>query len=198
MNQSKYVIVVGVDYSRASERALDEAFSLACSKPNVQLHVANVRPEFDEQTASAQNALPHPPWRYWATELHDYVARKVAAFEVSAGITPSWHLHTHQRMNDPAEELAQLATNLEADLVVVGAHDWHGEARSRLGSVAEAVTRLSPCPVLVVRRKAQPSPLSASNALAGRTGSTPDILGEGGAPNRTLAVIVRELYHHDL
>ncbi len=74
-------------------------------------------------------------------------------------VTPFQHLYTHQRSNDPAHELAQLAADVEADLVVVGTHDWHGVTRLVLGSVAEAVTRLAPCPVLVVRRKAVPPPV---------------------------------------
>ena len=45
MTLPQYVIVVGVDYSAASERALDEALSLACTKRGVQLHIANVRSE---------------------------------------------------------------------------------------------------------------------------------------------------------
>jgi len=157
MNKAKYVIVVGVDYSTASERALDEAFTVACSKHGAQLHVVNVRAPLDEATAA--NALP--PWDYWAAELREYVARQAAAFEATAGVAPFPHLYTHQRMNDPARELAQLAAAVEADLVVVGTHGWHGVSQPTAGSVAEAITRLAPCPVLVVRRKSVPGPGSA-------------------------------------
>ncbi|HEY0464523.1 MAG TPA: universal stress protein [Polyangiaceae bacterium] len=153
MTKPKYVIVVGIDYSAASERALDEAFALGSAKYGVQLHVVNVRSEPLEAAASTDESRPLPPWRYWASELQEYVARKVAAFQVTAQATPFEHLHTHQRMNDPAQELAQLATTVDADLIVVGAHDWYGAARPTPGSVAETVTRLAPCPVLVVRRK---------------------------------------------
>ncbi len=164
MNKPKYVIVVGVDYSTASERALDEAFALACTKHGVQLHIANVRPAFGEQTIVNGVPVPAPPWQYWATELREFVARQVAAFRASAGVAPFQHLYTHQRMNDPAHELAQLAADVEADLLVVGAHDWQGGSGLALGSVAEAVTRLAPCPVLVVRRKAVPPSVPAIQA----------------------------------
>jgi nucleotide-binding universal stress UspA family protein len=143
LNKSKYVIVVGIDYSTSSERALDEALELARSKHGVQLHIANVRPTFAEQAESNGAPAPLPPWRYWATELRDYVARKVAAFQATAGVAPFQHVYTHQRMNDPALELAQLAADVEADLLVVGTHDWHGSSRLALGSTAEAVTRLA-------------------------------------------------------
>ena len=156
MTKPKYVIVVGIDYSAASEHALEEAFTLGAAKHGVQLHVVNVRSAPDEElawpVASTTDAKPLPPWRYWASELQEFVARKVAAFEAT-GATPFEHLYTHQRVNDPAHELAQLAINVGADLVVLGTHEWHGESQPRAGSVAEIVTRLAPCPVLIVRRK---------------------------------------------
>jgi len=159
MAKPKYVIVVGIDYSAASERALEEAFTLGATKHGVQLHVVNVRSAPNDTSPAEPNSLP--PWRYWASELHEYVARKVAAFQATAGAPPFEHLHTHQRMNDPAQELAQLALNVGADLVVLGTHEWHSESPSRPGSVANIVTRLAPCPVLVVRRKAMLSPVAA-------------------------------------
>ncbi|HET7539091.1 MAG TPA: universal stress protein [Polyangiaceae bacterium] len=153
MTKPKYVIVVGIDYSAASERALEEAFTLGTNKHGVQLHVVNVR-SAPSDAASTAEAKPLPPWRYWASELHEYVARKAAAFQATTPAAPYEHLYTHQRMNDPASELAKLATNVGADLVVLGTHEWPDESPSRPGSVAEIVTRLAPCPVLIVRRKA--------------------------------------------
>ena len=50
-------------------------------------------------------------------------------------------------------EIAQLAADLQADLVVVGTHGYRGVQRLLLGSIAEATVRLSPTPVLVVRPK---------------------------------------------
>jgi hypothetical protein len=60
------------------------------------------------------------------------------------------------RLESPAHEIAQLASDLEADLVVVGTHGRRGASRLLLGSVAEGVVRLAPCAVLVVRPKAPP------------------------------------------
>lgn len=169
----QYVIVVGIDYTAASERALDEALTLATTKRRVRLHIVNVRPPF-----GGENETPAtlPPWQLWATELREYVARKVVAFQATAGATPLHQLYTHQRMNDAAHEIAQLAADVEADLVVVGSHDWNGTSRSTFGSVAEAVTRLAPCPVLVVRRKLVPQSMPViqppcAACLAARTGS---------------------------
>jgi nucleotide-binding universal stress UspA family protein len=151
MLQSKYVIVVGVDYSAASERALDEAFALGRSKYGVQLHVVNVRPAPSDPTATDE-ASALPPWRYWAIELQEYVARKVASFRATAGATPFQHLYTEQRIGEPVHELTQLATSVKADLLVLGTHDWQNPSSATANSIAEAVTRLARCPVLVVHR----------------------------------------------
>lgn len=51
----------------------------------------------------------------------------------------------------PAAQIVRTAAEWPADLVVLGSHGRHGVSRALLGSVAEAVTRQAPCPVLVVR-----------------------------------------------
>ena len=54
----------------------------------------------------------------------------------------------------PAEEIVKAAKNWPADLIVIGSHGRSGMRRAFLGSVAEAVMRQAPCPVLVVRAQA--------------------------------------------
>ncbi len=152
MNKPKYVIVVGIDYAMASERALDEAFALATTKHGVQLHIVNVRPAFGVQipfhgragAAATLARLGHGAARVRCSQGHG-----LSGHGRGSALQAPVHASTH---DDPAQELVQLAADVEADLLVVGTHDWHGVAR--LGSVAEAVSRAAPCPVLVVRRKA--------------------------------------------
>lgn len=169
MDKEKYVVVVGIDYSAASDRALDETFALACSKRNAQLHVANVRPAMGPPVPMPSEPMALPPWEDWAAELRAYVAHKSAAFQATAGVAPFKHLYTQQRMGDAAHELLQLAAGVDADLLVLGAHDWHGASRSKLDSVAEAIIRLAPCPVLVVRRKALPPAVPAIEPASATT-----------------------------
>lgn len=49
------------------------------------------------------------------------------------------------------EQIAKLAKKRHADLVVMGTHGRTGWAKVMLGSVAERVIILAPCPVLTVR-----------------------------------------------
>jgi nucleotide-binding universal stress UspA family protein len=51
----------------------------------------------------------------------------------------------------PFQEVIALAKTTEADLIIMGTHGRTGLAHVFLGSVAERVVRLAPCPVLVTR-----------------------------------------------
>ena len=51
------------------------------------------------------------------------------------------------------EQIAKLARKRHADLIVMGTHGRTGWAKVMLGSVAERVVVLAPCPVLTVRGK---------------------------------------------
>lgn len=50
----------------------------------------------------------------------------------------------------PAREIARYASEEHADLLVIGTHGRSGLTRLLIGSVAEKVVRLAPCPVLTV------------------------------------------------
>ncbi|MET0850092.1 MAG: universal stress protein [Candidatus Rokuibacteriota bacterium] len=51
----------------------------------------------------------------------------------------------------PAETIVRIAQEQGADLIVMGTHGRTGLQHALIGSVAEKVVRLAPCPVLTVR-----------------------------------------------
>jgi nucleotide-binding universal stress UspA family protein len=51
----------------------------------------------------------------------------------------------------PSEAIVQYAKSEGADVIVMGTHGRNGLAHLFMGSVAERVVRLAPCPVLTVR-----------------------------------------------
>lgn len=53
---------------------------------------------------------------------------------------------------DPGQVITDLASEIEADLIVIPSHGRRGMKRILLGSVAERVVRLAHCPVLVLRK----------------------------------------------
>ncbi len=54
----------------------------------------------------------------------------------------------------PENEIVARAAATHADLIVMGTHGRSGLAHALLGSVAERVVRHSPCPVLIVPKRA--------------------------------------------
>jgi nucleotide-binding universal stress UspA family protein len=166
MSSQTNVIVVAVDYSESGDLALDRALEMGLEKPESVVHIVNVLPVYQSgfapDASSAAWAGSLPTITQAAEELHAYVERKLTAFRAThAGEDLAFldNVRAHQRVEVPSEQIAQLAADLEADLVVVGTHGRRGMSRLVLGSVAEATMRLAPCPVLVVRPKAVPAPV---------------------------------------
>lgn len=64
------------------------------------------------------------------------------------------HLHVFDgglQPPDPSAEILRAAASLHCDLIVLGTHGKTGLAHLLIGSVAEAVVRTAPVPVLTVR-----------------------------------------------
>ena len=55
------------------------------------------------------------------------------------------------RIGVAPESIVEAATETNADLIVIGTHGRTGLTRLVIGSVAERVVRLAPCPVLCVK-----------------------------------------------
>lgn len=152
-----YVVVVGVDYSELSWSALREALRLASLHSVSEVHAMHV--ESTTASLTRPTSWKQAPGDTILSEAFPRLERMVnseaARFlaEQPAGASPVMRVLSHIRTDSPAREIAQLASDLEADLVVVGSHGRTGLARLLLGSVAHGVVSLAPCPVLVVRPK---------------------------------------------
>ena len=81
--------------------------------------------------------------RRWAeATLGEWVAKAV-----DSGLRARWVVAT----GVPHEEIVAAAAKERADLIVLGTHGRGGLDRALLGSVADRVIRLAPCPVLSAR-----------------------------------------------
>ena len=158
--EKPYVIVVAVDYSEEGNLALERAFELGGEKPAAEVHVINVLPVYQSGFAEGTGSLigSLPSIKDAGEQLRTYVETRLDLFRKEHPDTRigSDNVRAHQRLEVPSEEIAQLAVDVEADLVIVGTHSRRGLARMILGSVAEATVRLAPCPVLVMKPKTAP------------------------------------------
>lgn len=136
-------ILFATDFSPASTMAFSVASALArdYNARIVALHVVE-------------------PVRAGFAEFNTYVGPdedKGVAMETLRSLkAPSPRLTIEYRLleGEPAPVIAETAAEVDADLIVMGTHGRTGLSRLMMGSVAEAVLRRAPCPVLTVRGKA--------------------------------------------
>jgi nucleotide-binding universal stress UspA family protein len=138
-------ILVSVDLAEGSDRVLDYALDFA-SKLGARLtllHVYNL-PVYNfpdgsfVPTAEVAGQVGDAARRH----LNDTVARlKTRGIEMEAIL----------RSGPTANEICSVATEIGADLVIMGTHGRGAIGRALLGSTANTVVRSSPVPVLTVR-----------------------------------------------
>jgi nucleotide-binding universal stress UspA family protein len=155
-----YVIVVAVDFSEASDLAVQRAFEIAAEQPRAEVHLTHVVQTYGPQVAYEMpidaSALAVLSLNEARARFRQYADQALARYLEQNPTKKFERVVAHLRFDAIAEEISQLAADLEADLVVVGTHGRKGLSRLLLGSSAEATVRLAPCPVLVSRPKAVP------------------------------------------
>ena len=156
MSTHPFIIVVGLDYAELSDAALTRALQLASRESSAEVHAISVLAppaEYNKEVVPKAALLEA---EIAADRLRRYVGGRLAEFASAShhGMAPfPGRVVSHVRFDQPASGISQLASDLEADLVVVGTHGRSGLSRLLLGSVSEGVLRTAPCPVLVVRPK---------------------------------------------
>lgn len=154
-----YVVVVGIDFSEIGDLALQTAFERASDHENGEVHVLYVARSYEQRVlVDAPNEVQTMTMDEASQRLRLHLEARLTYFMTNRGLRPSFvRAVTHLRVDAPAQEIAQLASDLEAELIVVGTHGRRGIRRLMLGSVAEATVRLAPCDVLVVRPRGEAS-----------------------------------------
>jgi nucleotide-binding universal stress UspA family protein len=117
-----YVIVVGVDYSEASHLALRQAFLTADERQQTEVHVLHVRtatPTYSLVDLVEEDLLARALERLQSFARREFVSFQETQRRAEGGLVG---LVSHVRHHAPADEIAQLVSDLRADLVVVGTH----------------------------------------------------------------------------
>jgi nucleotide-binding universal stress UspA family protein len=141
-------IMVPIDGSEASERGLREAIMLAHGRDSrlCLLHVVDGFPIFTEPPPGIDvDAIQHS-LRTRGRELLEE-SRQAA---IDAGAQADTLLREVVR-GRVADIVVDEACKAGCDVIVMGSHGRRGLSRIALGSDAEAVARISPLPVLLVR-----------------------------------------------
>lgn len=137
----KNKVVVPVDFSDNSRKALQDALEMVDDPANV--HAVHVLFPLD-------NVSPGVVWGGVDDEKREQSTReyfrKYLQERNISGVT------VEVLFGDPGLEIADYADRVDADLIVIPSHGYHGVKRLFLGSVAERVIRHARCSVLVLRR----------------------------------------------
>jgi universal stress protein A len=137
-------ILVPVDFSEHSQRALDEAVGLA-KVFGAQLHLLHC---YQIHPAVAPYGILVP--ETFERDIRMAALQRLAEWREKAtaqGVRVQEHITAHF----PAEEIAATADHLGIDLIVMGTRGLTGLKHVLLGSVAERTIRLAKCPVLTVK-----------------------------------------------
>ncbi|MEF8814668.1 MAG: universal stress protein [Halovenus sp.] len=133
-------VVIATDGSASSERGVRAALDLA-DRFDAAVHALYV---VDEQDIRGS-----------PDEIQDDLetALRTAGEDALAYVeTRDGTVETAVRRGKPATEIIGYAAEVGADLVAMGTRGRHGDHAFLLGSVAEAVVRRAPMPVLTVRQ----------------------------------------------
>ena len=138
-------ILLATDGSRDAELARTTAVDLANST-NSELHLVTVAPGYPSYDIRKPEVLEQ--LRRQAEDILSEQAKKV---ERDGGKVAEKHLRIAERYR--AQQIVQVAEDIEASLIVMGNRGLGGIRRALMGSVSDSVVRHAPCPVLVVRPK---------------------------------------------
>lgn len=142
-------ILVAVDGSPSSDKALDEAIKLA-QTVGARLRLVHVMDElgwvngFESAKAYFDDVLPR------MREAGEKLLAAGMGKAIAAQVEVDSEL-VIQSVGRLCDKLCEEAARWEADLIVVGTHGRHGFDRLLLGSEAEQIVRHASVPVLLVR-----------------------------------------------
>jgi nucleotide-binding universal stress UspA family protein len=150
-------ILCPTDLSACAGHALPHAVRLA-GLCRADLHLVNALVVHEADPGNAAHRLPNMDHLYEALERHAQAQMQSVMDEHGDA---GFRIKSAQvRSLSAAGAILDYAGENDVDLIVMGTHCRRGMRRLLLGSVAEQVVRLAPCPVLTVPQGAEAGPAS--------------------------------------
>ncbi len=136
-------ICCAIDFSDASRFAMEEAADLARAfeAERVVIHVHDPGPRIEAEVVE----WSRPPFALAAVDLE----RDICAWRREAERRSGSKVCSVVLEGEPATEITRLARERGVGILVIGKHGRTCVERFVLGSVAEKLVQLAPCPVLV-------------------------------------------------
>lgn len=143
MEKNNVRVVAAIDFDDTARVTLATAARLAGEGGRITvLHVAAGTRQVRRDADGASDAMLDDERRI----------REVLGRELGDASNPMWgRIDAQIGAGDAAEQIIQLAVDLEADFIVVGRHERRGLERLGLGSVSAEVSRKAPCSVVIAR-----------------------------------------------
>lgn len=149
-------ILYPTDFSACAEQALPQARHLA-SIFAAELHILHALVLYEADPGNAPHRLPDLEQLYQTLEQH--AEGRLRAAEDAEASSAGFRVRSAQRRSiSAASAILDYTEETEIDIIVMGTHGRRGLRRLLLGSVAEEVVRLAPCPVLTVPERADGGP----------------------------------------
>ena len=142
-------ILHATDFSSASRPALVKAIALA-GQNGATLQIIHVLSPLVLPAGGDFAFMPAETYEAIDLRARQHAQKQLAALVARArksGVRAAATLAE----GSPHEQVPRAARRGRADLLVIGTHGRTGVSKLLLGSVAERLVRVSPCPVLTVR-----------------------------------------------
>lgn len=144
----RIVVLAAIDGSDVSDDVISTAANL-CQTLGAELHLVHVAEPLPEPGGANAVVMSVP-------KLLESAHSVLEAVIARARETFGGRIVGHLAAGAPSREVLQLATDLQADLIVVGSHRKNRVERWLLGSVSDQIIRKASCAVLLARPKQYP------------------------------------------
>lgn len=143
-------ILVPTDFSSCSRAGLNYALSWA-EHTGARVQVVHVAETPALVGPDLMVTMPDHPARTIAEWIDAEATKAMGRFLAEVYRPENVAIESAVFVGDIAERIAMAAKDWRADLIVVGTHGRTGLSHMLMGSVAEKILRVAPCPVLTLR-----------------------------------------------
>ena len=140
-------VLVATDFGEAADAALTYGRALA-GRFGATLHVLHVADNIYLRAYGPEPPVVLPTLQ---TDIEEAARKRLADLLVDSDASGPPTTPTVLTSSAPAFAIVDYARDNNIDLIVMGTHGRQALAHIMMGSVAERVVRMAPCPVLTVR-----------------------------------------------